>query len=186
MDIASLLNFDDEEADCDFEDSENECGQEAVDTEEDVDEVYDSEEDVTTPAGQRTGNAYVDNLIRDSGLHIVRERERWQRHSRSVVNSACFLFFFSREFRDSLLLWTNKMLKEKGKQEATVFELDAYIGLEIAMSFNPVTQMKELWSTKLFMGQPDFGSTMSRNRFESIRARFQIHAPDTMPVERRE
>ncbi|KAK1946028.1 hypothetical protein P3T76_003076 [Phytophthora citrophthora] len=75
MDIASLLNFDDEEADWDFEDSENECGQEAVDTEEDVDEVCDSEEDVTTPAGQRTGNAYVDNLIRDSGLHIVRERE---------------------------------------------------------------------------------------------------------------
>ncbi|KAK1946029.1 hypothetical protein P3T76_003077 [Phytophthora citrophthora] len=53
------------------------------------------------------------------------------------------------------------------------------------MNFNPVTQMKELWSTKLFMGQPDFGSTMSRNRFESIRARFQIHTPDTVPVERR-
>ncbi|POM81234.1 Hypothetical protein PHPALM_823 [Phytophthora palmivora] len=75
MDIASLLNFDDEEADWDFEDSENECGQETVDTEEDIDEVSDSDEDVTTPADQHTGNAYVDNLIRDSGLHIVRERE---------------------------------------------------------------------------------------------------------------
>ncbi|OWZ20040.1 hypothetical protein PHMEG_0005611 [Phytophthora megakarya] len=162
MDIASLLSVDDEAVDWDIEDSEGECGQEAVDAEEDADEVSDSEEDVTTPAHQRTGNVYVDSLIRGSGLHIVRERE----------------------FRDSLLFWTNKMLKEEGKQEATVFELDAYIGLEIAMSFNPVTQIKELWSTKLFMGQADFGSTMSRNRFESIRARFQIHAPDTVPVER--
>ncbi|OWY92437.1 hypothetical protein PHMEG_00038571 [Phytophthora megakarya] len=167
MDIASILNVDDEAVDWDFEDSEDECGQEVVDAEEDADEVSDSEVDVTTSAHRRTGNVYVDSLIRDSGLHIVRE-------------------FFTREFRDSLLLRTNKMLKEKGKQEATVFELDAYIGLEIAMSFNLVTQIKELWSTKLFMGQADFGSTMSRNRFESIRARFQIHAPDTVPVERRE
>ncbi|KAK1935572.1 hypothetical protein P3T76_010267 [Phytophthora citrophthora] len=185
MGIARLLNFDDEEADWDFEDSENECGQEAVDTEEDVDEVSDSEEDVTTTAGQRTGNAYVDNLTRDSGLHIVREKEVTAA-LKGRGELGLFSLFFTREFRDSLLLWTNKMLKEKGKQEATVFELDAYIGLEIAMSFNPVTQMKELWSTKLFMGQPDFGSTVSRNRFESIRARFQIHGPDIVPVERRE
>ncbi|GMF68114.1 unnamed protein product [Phytophthora fragariaefolia] len=54
------------------------------------------------------------------------------------------------------------------------------------MSFNPVTEMKELWSQKPFMGQADFGSTMARNRFEAIRARFQVHSPGSVPVERRE
>ncbi|OWZ21004.1 hypothetical protein PHMEG_0004525 [Phytophthora megakarya] len=59
------------------------------------------------------------------------------------------------------------MLKEKGKPEATVYELDAYMGLEIAMSFNPVTEMKELC-------------------FESIRVHFRIHVHDSVPVERSE
>ncbi|GMF64029.1 unnamed protein product [Phytophthora fragariaefolia] len=78
------------------------------------------------------------------------------------------------------------MLKEKGKLEATVFEIDAYIGLEIAMSIIPLTEIKELWSQKMFLGQPHFNKTMARNRFETIRARFQVHAPGSVPVLRRE
>ncbi|GMF49486.1 unnamed protein product [Phytophthora fragariaefolia] len=112
----------------------------------------------------------------DCGLHIVREREVKAAY-RERRELGLFSLFFTREFRDSLQSWTNKLLKEKGRPETTVYELDAYIGLEIAMSFNPVTEMKELWSQKPFMGQADFGSTMARNRFEAIRARFQVHSP---------
>ncbi|KAE9041166.1 hypothetical protein PR003_g12877 [Phytophthora rubi] len=54
------------------------------------------------------------------------------------------------------------------------------------MSFNPVTEIKELWSQKLFMGQSDFALTMARSRFESIRPRFQVHAPGSVPVDQRE
>ncbi|GMF26317.1 unnamed protein product [Phytophthora lilii] len=78
------------------------------------------------------------------------------------------------------------MLKDKGQTEATVCELDAYIGLESAMSFNPSTEIKELWSKKPFIRQSDFVETMARNRFEHIRARFQVHAPGSVPVDRRE
>ncbi|GMF56492.1 unnamed protein product [Phytophthora fragariaefolia] len=141
--------------------------------------------DSTPPVERATGNAYIDRIIRNSGLHIVREREGKAAY-RERRELGLFVLFFTREFRDSLQSWTNKLLKETGRPETTVYELDAYIGLEIVMSFNSVTGMKEPWSQKLFMGQADFGSTMARNRFEAIRARFQVHSPGSVPVERRE
>ncbi|GMF49482.1 unnamed protein product [Phytophthora fragariaefolia] len=160
MDITVLLNAtDDAEEDWEFEasDSEEEGAREAEYVYEG--DVSDSEAlDELQRVVRRTGNAYL-------GL---------------------FSLFFTREFRDSLHSWTNTMLNDKGKPEVTVYELDAYIGLEIAMSFNPVTEIKELWSQKPFMGQSDFVSTMAGNRFEHIRARFQAHAPGRVPVERRE
>lgn len=54
------------------------------------------------------------------------------------------------------------------------------------MSIIPLTEIKELWPQKLFLGQADFAKTMARNRFESIRARFQVHAPDSVPMQRQE
>ncbi|GMF25033.1 unnamed protein product [Phytophthora fragariaefolia] len=88
------------------------------------------------------------------------------------------------EFRVSLQSWINIFFKENGIPEATDFGIDAYIGLEIATGFNPVTEIKELLSHKLFMGQSDFALTMTRNRFESIPSHFQVHAPGGIPVER--
>ncbi|GMF45458.1 unnamed protein product [Phytophthora fragariaefolia] len=54
------------------------------------------------------------------------------------------------------------------------------------MSFIPFSEMKELWSKEMFKGHPHFPLTMARNRFESIRGRFPIHAPESVSVERRE
>ncbi|OWY90838.1 hypothetical protein PHMEG_00040851, partial [Phytophthora megakarya] len=185
MEIADLLNQVDDDADWDFE---------ASDTEEEQDEEGDTSDlasetvrsAATSPQTQRlTGNEYVDNLIKSSGLHIIRSREVTAAYNERG-ELGLFSLFFTREFRTSLQSWTNEMLKEKGRQEATEYEIDAYIGLEIAMSFNPVTAIKDLWSQKLYMGQSDFATTMARNRFETIRARFQVHAPGSVPVERRE
>uniref|UniRef100_H3H696 PiggyBac transposable element-derived protein domain-containing protein n=1 Tax=Phytophthora ramorum TaxID=164328 RepID=H3H696_PHYRM len=188
-----VLNNDSDDADWEFEASEaeeaDESAEDAADDEGGAAAESDGEEappvSTSLSAQRRTGNAYVDHLIQESGLHIVRDRE-----VRTVYKDRGELgllsLFFTREFRTSLQTWTNKMLKTKGRLEAMEFEIDAYIGLEIAISFNPVTDIKELWSQKLFMGQSDFALTMARNRFESIRARFQVHAPESIPVERRE
>ncbi|OWZ04679.1 hypothetical protein PHMEG_00023377 [Phytophthora megakarya] len=192
MEISQLL-VDDNAAEWEFEDSDEEDdyevnqpgnGEEELLTEFDEEEAP-SLSETTLDQPKLTGNTYVDDLIRESGLHIVRERE---------VNLAykergelgLFSLFFTREYRDALLSWTNTMLKDKGKKDTTVFELDAFIGLEIAMSIIPLTEIKELWSQKLFLGQSDFAKTMARNRFESIRARFQVHAPGSVPVQVRE
>ncbi|POM66310.1 Hypothetical protein PHPALM_17848 [Phytophthora palmivora] len=191
MEILDLLNADDDGAEWVFEASDTEGDEASIGDNEDPASESEDESLETQPAadphaGQcQTGNAYVDELIRDRGLHIVRKnevkaayKERW--------NLDLFSLSLTKEFRESLRTWTNKMVKDKSKPEATVYELDAYIRLEIAMSFNPVTEIKELWSTKMFIGQSDFASAMARNRFESIRVRFQVHAPGNVPVEHRE
>jgi hypothetical protein len=65
----------------------------------------------------------------------------------------------------------------KGETAVTASEMDAYIGLEMAMSLIPITDMKELWSNKTVQGHPDFKATMGRNRFQSIRGSLKIHPP---------
>ncbi|KAE8899747.1 hypothetical protein PF007_g16673 [Phytophthora fragariae] len=195
MDILDLLNDDDGSAEWEFEDSdvddEESSENDAAIAEDEASTEADSDDASETatrllPIPQRlTGNAYVDGLIRESGLHIIRDREVSLAY-KERGELGLFSLFFTREYRDSLRRWTNEMLKDKGKDEATLFEIVAYIGLEIAMSIIPLTEIKELWSQKLFLGQLDFTKTMARNRFESIRARFQVHAPGSVPVVRRE
>ncbi|OWZ14705.1 hypothetical protein PHMEG_00011776 [Phytophthora megakarya] len=132
-----------------------------------------------------TGNEYVDGPIDESGLHLVQDREVTQAYKERGA-LGLFSLFFTRAFRDAFLCFTNTILTEKGKPKATVFELDAYIGMKIAMSIIPLTEIKELRSQKLFLGQSDFIQTMARNRFKSIRARFQVHIPGSVHVQRRE
>lgn len=194
MDICELLNDDDDTADWDIENSDAEEDDGALplaaNAEEDVatDTDEDAAEGIVGPPqiGRRnTGNAYVDGIISESGLHLIREGEVHDAYKKRG-ELGLFSLFFTRDFRDALLRWTNETLKEQGKVKATAFEPDAYIGLEIAMSIIPVTEIKELWSQKVFLGQSDFGVTMARSRFESIHARLQVHAPGSVPVARRE
>uniref|UniRef100_H3H7Q6 PiggyBac transposable element-derived protein domain-containing protein n=1 Tax=Phytophthora ramorum TaxID=164328 RepID=H3H7Q6_PHYRM len=151
MDISQLLNNDSDGADWEFEASEAEEADESPEDEADDEGGAAAESDgeeappvSTSPSAQRrTGNAYVDHLIQASGLHIVRDREvRTAYKDRGELG--LFSLFFTRELWTSLQTRTNEMLKTKGRLEATEFEIDAYIGLEIAMSFNPVTEIKEL------------------------------------------
>ncbi|POM76240.1 Hypothetical protein PHPALM_6546 [Phytophthora palmivora] len=133
MDIAVLLN----EVTCagwDFEPSESEDEEAGVD-------VSDSE--TSTDELPWRG----DELATHTGLHIVREREVKTNYNERGELGLLSLFFV-RGFRDSLQSLTNKMLEDKGIPEATVCELGAYIGLEIALSFKPVTEIKEMWSQK--------------------------------------
>ncbi|KUF83431.1 Dihydrolipoyllysine-residue succinyltransferase [Phytophthora nicotianae] len=161
MDIHVLLNDDDDSAEWEFEDSDMEdeieslLGSEAGGEEETP--ASESDATVVIPPVHRklSGNEYIDGLIRESGLHIIRDKEVQSAYA-DRGELGLFSLFFTRGFRDSLQNWTNTMLKEKGKVEATLFEIDAYIGLEIAMSIIPLTEIKELWSQKLFLGQQDF------------------------------
>ncbi|KUF83262.1 hypothetical protein AM587_10016408 [Phytophthora nicotianae] len=87
MDITELLNavdnassdweFDDDEPDLSVEDgvaSDEASADLAVEEEEE--EVEAGEESQPAQGSvRRTGNEYIENLIRDSGLHIIRERE---------------------------------------------------------------------------------------------------------------
>ncbi|OWZ15265.1 hypothetical protein PHMEG_00011130 [Phytophthora megakarya] len=115
------------ESDVDEKEEDNinesaDCGEE---TESEADPA--SEAVAARPVAQRnlTGNAYVDGILGENGLRIIRPAGV-DRAYKERGELGLFSLFFTRDFLDSLQSWTNLLLKEKGKPEATVFEMDAY------------------------------------------------------------
>lgn len=104
MDITVLLNADEaNDADWEFQESDSEeAGADEVEVA-DGGDVSDSETSaVALPsAARRTGNTYVDGLIHDSGLHVIRDREVKAAY-KERGELGLFSLFFTREFRDSL------------------------------------------------------------------------------------
>ncbi|GMF44051.1 unnamed protein product [Phytophthora fragariaefolia] len=123
MEISELLNSDEDCASWEFESSETEEEQangnaSIIDNDEDgatkSDGETTQEAEVTPVAHRRTGNPYVDSIAESSGLHIIRRREVQAAYTERG-ELGLFSLFFTRDFRDSLLSWTNKLRKEKGK-----------------------------------------------------------------------
>ncbi|OWZ01860.1 hypothetical protein PHMEG_00026682 [Phytophthora megakarya] len=67
----------------------------------------------------------------------------------------------------------------------TINEWNAYIGLEMAMSLCKLNEISDYWSTKPFLRQVDFGEVMGRSRFQEIRGKVTVCAPDSVsPAEK--
>lgn len=64
---------------------------------------------------------------------------------------------------------------KKLKQTVSKTEIQAYIGLEIGMSFFRLCRISDYWSSEPFLRQPDFPRFMSRNRFQNIRASLKLN-----------
>ncbi|KAE8902184.1 hypothetical protein PF003_g13972 [Phytophthora fragariae] len=90
MDIANLLNNDDDGADWEYESSDTEEADNGVDE-----------------LGEER-----------CGLYIIRDKEVQAAYN-ARGELGFFSLFFTREFRASLQSWTNKTLKKKGIQEGT-------------------------------------------------------------------
>jgi hypothetical protein len=73
--------------------------------------------------------------------------------------------------------WTNQKLASKGKKKVTQEQFLAYIGLEIAMSFVKLNQVKYDWTEKMFVQQKDSQSLMPRTLFQEIRGSLMLHNP---------
>ena len=56
-------------------------------------------------------------------------------------------------------------------------ELEAYIGLELAMSIVKIGNVKGYWGKARFSGHGDFPDTMSQDDFQKIHASIQFHPP---------
>lgn len=141
---------------------------------EDWEEVEEEEEDAVAPT--EAARTYIANLTSSSGLHLRKPeltKAAYERHGEAGL----FGLFVSEKLKSAWRTWTNTVLMSKGEPSATGVEIDAYIGLEMAMSLVPITDIKEFWSDKKFQGHSDFKETMSRSRFQVIRASFQLHPP---------
>ncbi|KAE8986120.1 hypothetical protein PR003_g23711 [Phytophthora rubi] len=92
---------------------------------------------------------YIERLTSGSGLHRLRPRKVQQAYEKNA-EGGLFGLFVSVKLKRAWRNWTNAVLKAKGEMPVTVAELDAYIGLEMAMSLIPTTDIKELWPKSNF------------------------------------
>ncbi|KAG1685220.1 hypothetical protein DVH05_006673 [Phytophthora capsici] len=128
----------------------------------------------TTPT--EAAEEYINRLTPDSGLHLLK-RKMIERAYRTQAEAGLFGIFVNEKLKGAWRKWTNEVMDAKCEPRVTVAELDAYIGLEMAMSLIPITDIKEFWSDKRFQGHPGFKATISRNRFQLIRESLKVHPP---------
>lgn len=102
-------------------------------------------------------------LIHNTGLHI-NNRDRVEELFKKEGIHGLFKLFYTDEMNESIRNHYNESLNDK-KKEVTEEEFDAYIGLEVAMSFIKLTQIKDYWRKQMFAGQSDFPAVMSRDLF---------------------
>ncbi|KAG6944005.1 hypothetical protein JG688_00017319 [Phytophthora aleatoria] len=120
---------------------------------------------------------YIHNLASSSGLYLP-EHKKIEKAYTTNGELGLFSLFITKEFRRRIQRWTNEGLSLRGHQVTSENEFDAYIGLELAMSICSLNDIAEFWSEKTFIDQRDFSDTMSRNRFQAIRARVKFHPLD--------
>ncbi|GMF29020.1 unnamed protein product [Phytophthora fragariaefolia] len=129
MDISDLLNGADEGSfDWEFNDGEADPSDEEVNHLETdyCDESTDETPFTPNASARRTGNAYVDGPFRESGLHILRDREDESAYT-DRHELGLFSLFFTGDCRDALWGWTNEKLREKAKDLTTAVEFDALL-----------------------------------------------------------
>lgn len=137
-------------------------------------ECFDEEEEATVPPPTDVAQAYIDSLTRESGLHLQSPDETEQAYN-AHDEKGIFGIFVSKKLKQAWHTWANAALIAKGDDPLTGAEIDAYIGLEMAVGLIPITDINGLWSDKQFLGHPDFKATMSRNRFQAIRGSLKVH-----------
>ncbi|KAG3074716.1 hypothetical protein PI124_g21101 [Phytophthora idaei] len=117
----------------------------------------------------------IDIFASNSGLHLRKRNKIKQAYN--AHGGRGFYVFVTETFEHMWRDWTNEALKAKGEPSTIEAQLDAYLGLEMAMSLAPITDIKEFWFEKIFLGHRGFEATMRRNRFQEIHNSFNIHPP---------
>ena len=125
-------------------------------------------------------NEYIKSIIDESLPQILKP---------NAINAAfkqngevgLFHLFITNDLLKAIVKWTNDNidLKVSSTKKITIKEMKKYIGLELAMSIVKLNQIRDYWSTESFLGHPDFGRTMGRQRFCDIRRFLIFRNPST-------
>ncbi|EGZ12982.1 hypothetical protein PHYSODRAFT_510804, partial [Phytophthora sojae] len=86
---------------------------------------------------------YIQWLTSESRLHLLKPKKIERAYTKHA-EKGLFGLFVSTRLKKAWRIWTNAVLVAKGETPITAEELDAFIGLELAMSLVPITDMKEL------------------------------------------
>lgn len=131
----------------------------------------------SVPSSSRVDNPYVQQLWDGADLHILRPGKVRQAIAGESPQLALFNLFMTRTFLDAVWSWTNESLEKKGRKKCTKAEFKAYVGLEMGMSLLRFNDIKKYWATGSFLGSETFRTTMSRDRFISIRSCICFRSP---------
>lgn len=83
--------------------------------------------------------------------------------------------FLNRSFLEGAKLWTNEKLLKWRKKKALRELLNAYIGLELAMSFIQLNEVHDIWSSKRFLGNAEIKCVTSCDSFKKISSSLKIY-----------
>ena len=126
----------------------------------------------------KESNDYIKTLVESSGLHLLEPKNCVNSFERDGLLGLFHLFLPSKFVKGSLYEWTKQeMIKKHPNSKFNYTMFKQYIGLEIAMSFNFFSQIRDYWSTKMFAGNEDFKNVMSRDKFMNVRASLKLHPP---------
>lgn len=123
-------------------------------------------------------NKYIENIMNNSFLSLL-QPNRAQGAFVKDHEKGLFHLFLSPTFWSGVLQWTNASRHKKGKKQICMDQLQAFIGLELAMSIVKIGSICAYWERARFSGHGDFSDTMSRNDFQEVRASIQFHPPIT-------
>ena len=132
----------------------------------------------------RSENRYIDEQIASSDLVLINPTSCAQAYNDDGPLGLFFLFVPPRFLDKFMLKATQEELvsKESNSTKKIVLTKNLFccaVGLDIAMSLCNSTSIKELWSSKTFLGSSAFSSTMSRDMFSSIRGSLKIYSDST-------
>jgi len=119
---------------------------------------------------------YTKQLREKSDPKVLREAQARLAYQKNFL-LRLFQLFLTKSWFTAMNQWTNQKLAAKGKKKVTQEQFMAYIGLEIAMSFVKLNQVKDYWMDKMFEQQKDFQSIMPRTLFQEICSSLMLHDP---------
>ena len=113
------------------------------DVEEDFVFTYVDEEEKSSIALQ---NGYIQKLLQHAKLEMLQKyKVKFAYSSRKKID--LLHLFLTKGFFESLLMWTNTCIEEKGKKKMSASKFLACIGLELAMSIIQLNNISD-WSSK--------------------------------------
>src|SRR5687767_5168047 len=102
-----------------------------------------------------------------SDLHLLQPAKIKNAYIRNQAAGLFHLFFPKYYFR-TIAAWTNARLKKHSNSTIPDHKLQAYVGLEMAMSVLTFSQISKYWKNRMFCGHLDFQRVMSHDNFQKI------------------
>jgi hypothetical protein len=121
-------------------------------------------------------NHFINKVAVSGGINMNHPNKIKAIFDGSKVELSLFFLFLTKSYFETVLKWTNmKLAGSVTSRSVTVkrissAEFFAYIGLELGMGIICYNNIDQYWSTDVLEGHPTYKNTMSRNKFELIRA----------------